>query len=417
MSTANLPVEASGPTGFHLPASLIDPSSLPPPILTSKSGSFAHNTLKVRVPAILRETIEQTSFPSDVRAALQELHAELVGGTIRGLHEDAPDVAFWNEVSASHLGRSWLDVPWYWAEAYFYRRVLEATGYFRPGTGQGRDPYLPKKRTEWMPEAAPRRVDALLAGLPDDESARFEQLFHASLWGNRTDLSYMVAVHLGGTANSLAERENLLVDDTAATWEWLRAKRPSPIAFMADNTGTELLMDLALIDFLLEAGLASDVRLYLKPQPFFVSDAMAADVQAGLDALRAGGKAARALAERTKDALVRHDLALIEHWFSATSLFYYQLPDHLLAELARMELVIFKGDVNYRRLLGDAQWPSSALFADAVSYFPAPLVALRTLKGEIIVGLAPDQAERLAADDPAWLVNGQRGVIQARLVG
>ena len=250
-----------------------------------------------------------------------------------------------------------------------------------------------------------------------DPAARFEQLFHASLWGNRTDLSYMVAAHLGGTANSHAERENLLADDTAATWEWLRAKRPSRIAIMADNTGTELLMDLALIDFLLEAGLAAEVRLYLKPQPFFVSDAMAADVQAGLDALRAGGEAARALADRTKDALVRHDLALIEHWFSATSLFYYQLPDDLLAELAGMELVIFKGDVNYRRLLGDAHWPPTAPFADAVSYFPAPLVALRTLKGEIITGLAPGQAERLAVDDPAWLVNGRRGVIQARLVG
>ena len=185
---------------------------------------------------------------------------------------------------------------------------------------------------------------------------------------------------------------------------------------MADNTGTELLMDLALIDFLLEAGLAKEVRLYLKPQPFFVSDAMTTDVKAGLDALRAGGKAARGwrTARKTPWSAV---MALIEHWFSATSLFYYQLPDDLLAELAGVGLVIFKGDVNYRRLLGDAHWPPTASFADAVSYFPAPLVALRTLKGEIITGLAPGQAERLAVEVPAWLVNGRRGVIQARLVG
>jgi len=186
---------------------------------------------------------------------------------------------------------------------------------------------------------------------------------------------------------------------------------------MADNAGTELLMDLALIDFLLDARLASEVHLYLKPQPFFVSDAMTADVTAGLDALRAGGGAGRALAERTEDALARHDLTLIEHWFSATSLFYSQLPDDLLAELAGMGLVVFKGDVNYRRLLGDAHWPPTVPFAATASYFPAPLVALRTLKGEIIAGLAPGQAERLAADDPAWLVNGRRGVIQARLAG
>ena len=418
MSAPNLPVDASGPTGFHLPASLIDTASLPPPILTSEPGSFAQDTLRRRIPAILQEAIDlNPDFDLPMRRGLDELRTELRSGRIRGLREDAPDVALWNEVSAPYFGRSWLDVPWYWAEAYFYRRLLEATGYFREGRWRGFDPFGAKKRTEWAADAAPAAVEALLAGLPDDPAIRFKQLFHASLWGNRTDLSYMVAAHLGGTANSHAERENLLADDTAATWERLWAKRPSRIAIMADNTGTELLMDLALIDFLLEAGLAKEVRLYLKPQPFFVSDAMTTDVKAGLDALQAGGKAARALANRTEDALERRDLALIEHWFSTTSLFYYQLPDDLLAELAGMELVIFKGDVNYRRLLGDAHWPPTAPFADAVSYFPAPLVALRTLKGEIIAGLDPGQAERLAVEDPAWLVNGRRGVIQARLVG
>ncbi len=391
------PAVRRSPTGFHLPVSLVDPATLSPPILTSEPGSFAQDTLRRRIPAILQEAIDlNPDFDLPVRRGLDELGIELSSGRIRALAEDAPDVALWNEVSASHFGRTWLDVPWYWAEAYFYRRLLEATGYFREGRWRGFDPFGAKKRTEWVADAAPAAVEALLAGLVADPAPRFEQLFHASLWGNRTDLSYMVAAHLGGTANSHAERENLLADDTVATWEWLRAKRPSRIAIMADNTGTELLMDLALIDFLLETRLASEVRLYLKPQPFFVSDAMIADVSAGLDALRAGGKAGRALAERIDDALACRNLTFVQHWFSATSLFYYQLPDDLLAELAGMGLVIFKGDVNYRRLLGDAHWPPTAPFADAVSYFPAPLVALRTLKGEIITGLAPGQAERLA---------------------
>jgi hypothetical protein len=39
-------------------------------------------------------------------------------------------------------------------------------------------------------------------------------------------------------------------------------------------------------------------------------------------------------------------------------------------------------------------------------------VVLRTLKGEIMVGLQPGQAEQLAAVDPDWLIDGQRGVIQ-----
>jgi hypothetical protein len=50
-----------------------------------------------------------------------------------------------------------------------------------------------------------------------------------------------------------------------------------------------------------------------------------------------------------------------------------------------------------------------------VADFPAPLVTLRTLKAEVVVGLPPGMAERLQAEDARWLVNGRRGVIQARL--
>ena len=108
------------------------------------------------------------------------------------------------------------------------------------------------------------------------------------------------------------------------------------------------------------------------------------------------------------------DLVLKSHWFNTTSLFYCQMPEDLVVDLAGMRLVLVKGDANYRRLLGDAHWAPTTPFAEVLSYFPAPVAALRTLKAEIIVGLAPGQAERLAAEDPAWLVNGRRGVIQAR---
>jgi len=49
---------------------------------------------------------------------------------------------------------------------------------------------------------------------------------------------------------------------------------------------------------------------------------------------------------------------------------------------------------------------------DVTGYFPAPFLTLRTLKGEIMVGLEPGQAEALSAADPTWLINGKRGVIQ-----
>lgn len=398
---------------FTVPPTQIEPADLPPAIRTSESGSFARSTFTERVPRILTDTLGLNDFPTDIRRALEALHAELTGGVIRDLREDTPDRVFWNAVSAPHLGRSWLEVPWYWGEAYFYRRLLEATRYFQPGSWHHVDPFGPKKATELLPEAAPQAAIALWRHLPEDPRSRFEMLLHASLWGNRSDLSYEVAAHLGRPTGDRDEDQNLLVDDTAQVWEVLRTNRSLRLAVLTDNAGTELLMDLLLADELLGQGLVAEVHLHLKPQPFFVSDAMRQDVRAGLEALNRTGEAAGSLARRLRSHFSRGCVHLFTHWHYATSLFYFQLPEDLRNVLAGMDLVIVKGDANYRRLLGDAHWPPTTPFAEATKYFPAPLVALRTLKAEIIVGLRPGEAERLDTEDRSWLVNGRRGVVQA----
>lgn len=389
--------------------------NLPPLLMTSETGTFAHNTLKVRVPAILRDMIAANDFPADVLDELEALHAELAGGRIRPLRRESADALDWNARSAPYCGRTWLEVPWYWAEAYFYRRVLEATGYFRPGPLSGFDPFASTKRKEWAANVAPAAVERLLTGLSDNMETRFEQLLHASLWGNRTDLSYTVAAHLGATAAPERERTNLLVDDSAAAWEHLLAHEDGRFGIIADNAGTELLMDAALADFLLTSDLASEIHLHLKPQPFYVSDAIIQDLADGTDALiEAGGSAGR-LGRRIDAHVSAGDLCLQTHAFYCSSLFYEEMPANLAMELGRLDLVIIKGDANYRRLVGDAHWPPTTSFIGTTSYFPAPLVALRTFKSELIVGLAPGQAEQIAAEDAHWLVNGVRGVIQANL--
>src|SRR5215467_14514342 len=59
-------------------------------------------------------------------------------------------------------------------------------------------------------------------------------------------------------------------------------------------------------------------------------------------------------------------------------------PDDMRALLAEADLVVAKGDANYRRALGDAHWPWTTPFVDIVSYFPTPLAFLRTCKAEVI---------------------------------
>jgi len=63
----------------------------------------------------------------------------------------------------------------------------------------------------------------------------------------------------------------------------------------------------------------------------------------------------------------------------------------------------------------DAHWPPTTPFEQATRYFPTRLVALRTLKAEIVVGLKPGEVERCARRILLGFVNGKRGVVQARL--
>ena len=87
-------------------------------------------------------------------------------------------------------------------------------------------------------------------------------------------------------------------------------------------------------------------------------------------------------------------------------------PD-LHRHLAAADLLLFKGDLNYRKLLGDRMWPAHTPFATALCGFaPAPLLALRTLKSETLAGVAASRVEAAQAADPAWNVNGSTAVIQ-----
>lgn len=400
-------------------ANSVDLQAWPAPLRTDEPGSFAHNTFKHRIPPIIDDIIASNAFPPDILAALRALRDEITSGVIQPLSSAEPDAGFWNTISAPYIGRAWLDAPWYWAEAYFYRRVLECSRYFDAGhPWHGIDPYANRKLAELKPTAAPGTAEALLAAIPaSPQNRRFKQICYASLWGNRADLSYNVSLTVGPAASLEDERAHLLVDDTGAVWEFLSQSNSSVlrVAIITDNCGSELLMDLALAGFLLDSDLAASVTLQLKNQPFFVSDAMPRDALDSLAALAQGGPHSRRLASQLRDHIASGRLRLRAHWFYTTCLMYAQLPDDLRAELAGFDLVILKGDANYRRLLGDAHWDPTTPFAQAVACFPTRLLALRTLKAELIVGLAPGVAEHLFAVEPDWRTNGRRGVAQARL--
>lgn len=392
-------------------------ADLPPYLLTSEPGSFARSTIVERKPQIIRQVLAENAYPSDIVDVLLAFSDEIAGREVQPLREEAPDVQEWNDAHRRYEGRTWLDLPWYFAETYFYRRLLEAVRYLHPGPWHLHDPFGVQKRQQEATGLA-KLVEGWGQMAEADPEMVFESLLHSCLWGNRADLSnFTIRVQAQTGLATRAERHLLLIDHSTDVLALLRG-RIHRLAIVTDNVGLDLLFDLALADFLLHQGWVAEVVFHLKDRPFFVSDAMPADAELAIGHLRAAGEPAVAmLGERLAAAVQAGRIILTTDPFWSSFRMFPDLPAAVRARLESADLIVFKGDVNYRRLLDDRHWPHTTPFEAVAERFrlPRPFLVLRTLKGEIMVGLQPGQPEQLAAEDPTWLINGQRGVVQ--LVG
>jgi hypothetical protein len=367
--------------------------------------------MRVRVPRIAREVVDRNrDFAAAVQRAVEKLAVDIESD--RPLPAPRPpgvDMAGWEAAHAERAGESWLGTQWFHAEFAFYRELSRCCRFWE--TGQ--DPFEPAKEEELSDTRLWQRLAAAIAsgkeGTGGARDARFFGVLDAGLWGNRVDLSYAVAATRGRSD------EDLIVDDRVAAAARL-ARPGARVHLVTDNTGTELAMDLALVGVVLD-DVATRVTLHLKVEPVFVSDAMPRDLWRLLQRMRDQEGETRRLAEQLVAAFESERLALAPDPFWSGPHFLWQAPAHVRSGLHSATIVVVKGDANYRRVVGDALWPSAAPFAEACGYFPVPLVCVRTMKSDAVLGLPEGMAERLDKIDPEWRINGRRGVIQTYVPG
>ncbi|MFE2017643.1 damage-control phosphatase ARMT1 family protein [Streptomyces sp. NPDC059499] len=381
-----------------------------PVILGNEPGSFARSVLADRHPALIQQVREAFPYGPRQHRAFDALLEEITHGAVEPLDAAAPDHGTWQDWGREHFGRPWFDAPFLWAESYFYRRLLAAVEYFDEGPWQGIDPFAPFKLAELKGSTVDDELRSLdrLADAPADERAT--ALLHASLWGNRADLGFRVAAD-----EPLGDADpGLVADDSALLWALLPVGAPATVSVVADNAGRELIPDLILIDHLLTQGHAERAVLHVKPGPYYVSDATTADVIDSLRRLVRATGAAGGIGRRLWEAMGEGRLEVRAHAFFCAPLPYEMAPEDLRKEWGAGALTILKGDLNYRRLVGDRLWDPTTPFAERTAYFPGPVAALRTLKSDVVVGLEPQTLSALDASGRAWRTSGTHALIQAR---
>jgi len=377
----------------------------PPELLNSDPHGFAWGVWHIRTPRLIAQIRDAHPYGPAQRQALDDLLREISAGVMRPLSPHAHDHAAWSAWGAGHFGRPWLEAPFLWSESYFYRRLLDATGFFGPGPWRWVDPFGYLKAAELSDPALEPDLAALddLERLPAGEQRQAKLL--ASLWGNRADLGFRI-----GASPGLPATDRLIADDSPGLWAALGPG--ARVVLVTDNAGRELLADLVLADHLLHHGLAGAVTLHVKPWPYYVSDAVAADVVTCLRRLAGTLRSPRGAAARVHSATADGRLRLGTHEFYCAPWDYRRMPADLAGDFARATLTILKGDLNYRRLVGDRAWPADTPFAEVVSYFPGPVAVLRTLKSDVVTGLSPATAAGLDATGRPWRTDGNHGLIQ-----
>ncbi|THH28520.1 hypothetical protein EUX98_g5671 [Antrodiella citrinella] len=478
LKLSNLPAKHDFKMTFPRTPGSIDPNNPPWPAYRGyHTYSFANATMGHRLPTILGKAIDDVVYTlneqsdedlivdlvqciermDSLKSELQE-HAKL-----RPIIDDGEaDVALWNKAIVKYFrGKDFMNAPWLFAEAYKYRRLRECFSVSKYWSNY--DVFFRQKcdtfsrSNEAVFELSGRFGEPFkhaenLSSSEKAESLRlmFLELTQVCLWGNSTDLSLLINMteeqikslqSTGGEA--LAETEkNILGNHMSRLWEVVRDLNKDSvntgggrIDFVLDNAGFELYCDCVYADFLLQSGLASEIRFHGKRYPWFVSDVTRKDWAWLLNSMVYGQLFPKAT-EQEKEGLKRLGLRwkqyekegkwiYEQHPFWCTGYTFWEMlneaPD-LFLHLSKSDLVIFKGDLNHRKLTYDCAAPYSTSFDVSIgpmaSNAGAPKVcSLRTIKSDVVVGLGSNPqegdaiGENLDKEEPGWKISGKYAVV------
>ena len=286
------------------------------------------------------------------------------------------------------------------------------------------------------------------------ERLLFSEMCEICLWGNATDLSLLTSLtyediqKLQGSQARKDSQSNIIVNDLGAAFETMQKARREKkdgerrVDIVLDNSGFELFVDLILAGYLLSTGLATSIVLHPKRLPWFVSDVTPKDFsdllnsmvdpQAFYTAPDESGKThpplsdkevadVKFLFEQWSEFHQDGELIMRPHSFWTTQGCYWRMPHvapELFEDLKESELVLFKGDLNYRKLTNDvsssnevtsniaqfliviqAQWDPTTPFTTAIGPMGPKsgirVLAFRTCKADVVVGLPAGEDEKL----------------------
>lgn len=444
--------------------------SLPSPSYNNNPKSFAFATVRKRWPIIVKDIIKDLdAYTSDHPAA--ETCGKYVTQKLTQILADFENDAAVSEFLASDLKLkpelqiynhqlaqfnavspvTWLTGPWLYLECYLYQLI---NLYFQQTEKLTQVDAFERLKNATFQQSSfgvlelCKRYQVLkrqtAASKPDDDTLKllFHEHIDVSLWGNATDLSLLAGNvtledirSVQGEEMRKKNEEKIIANDTDKAWSHYKNSSRKRVDFVLDNSGFELFADLSLALFLLDSGLTKKVVLHCKDIPWFVSDTMPKDFDNLIEQLSdpsffldiykvsENKDALSFFVANLKTYVADGSIEIKQHkfWTSCSNFWSIPAEKDLYQDLLCSNLVIFKGDLNYRKLTGDLDWDKTTPFVTAIQDLATsklPVLALRTCKADVVVGLPEGLHEKLVAEYAStgnegifWTASGKWAVI------
>ncbi|TDL23534.1 DUF89 domain-containing protein [Rickenella mellea] len=314
---------------------------------------------------------------------------------------------------------TWFTAPWLFAEYRLLRAWFAQTKQWRD-----HDPFLVSKEESFKGNA-----DAVfeLASMMHNLEARKDELD-----GDPGKIGIFV-----GDGFHAERKEFLLRDDSDAVWSHLTTMTDGRVDFILDNY-------LVFADFLVTyTPYVSKVVFHPKAIPWFVSDVTPPDFKRIFSSILSPSfhpPPSQIAPITNSPSDLNH---MVTRWQTHLSTGAFSLsvsPDttlgvsnpktdfwtaphpywdmklraaDLFEELSGSGLVIFKVNLFFEWLTGDVRWPVSTPFETAIGPLSGafPILSLRTIKVDVVVGIDQAKADALDASGEKWRVIGKYALV------
>ena len=377
--------------------------TLPPYLSTGEVNSFANLTVINRLPGIVRSVAQNNSLDAETAGRLEQLIRTMPEYPLEPLPETSDINIRINGEIRKNMYR-WNEAPFIFVENYLYHLLSEIMDF-----KNNRNDYFSFKKNEDViinKNTIVKHIqnfDELTANKYEDALGN---ILHLNIFGNKADLSQLSDLRNG--------KLRLLIDDTEKAVNVFRAAKRVDI--ILDNSGEELFFDILLAYFLLSKTETEEIGLHFKTIPYFVSDALKTDFYFLLREISTNEHGS-IFSDTIHQYIKSGKLLLYDDSYWNDTDDFRNMPERIRTVFVESDLIVFKGDLNYRKLVGDRHWDFSAKTADIISYIKKNSLIVRILKSEVITGLNADPKNPLMNTIPdlhnkTWMYNGEYGIIQ-----